>query len=60
LFQRGRGTGEFRTFDDRVMALTLRSAIDTAGARLIADPNLDMAAYTEALQDLFEHAVIAR
>ena len=57
LFTWGQEAGEFRPHNARVMAVTLRSAIDTFASELARDPSLDVAAYTAELQELFLHAV---
>ena len=56
IFLWGQQTGEFRKFDARIMAITLRGAVDTFGNHLGADPELDVAAYTGELTSLFLHA----
>lgn len=56
MFEWGQQTGEFRTFDTRVMAVTLRSAIDGFAGQLAMSPGLDVAAYTRELTDLFLRA----
>jgi len=57
LFDWGQEAGEFRPHNSRVMAVTLRSAIDTFAAELERDPDMDVDAYVAELQDLFVHAV---
>jgi AcrR family transcriptional regulator len=54
----GRQTGEFGDFDTRVMAISIRAAIDAVPPMLSADlsPGLDLTAYGEELADLFERA----
>ncbi len=56
MFEWGQETGEFRKFDSRVMAVTLRSAIDTFSGQLALNPRLDVAAYTRELTELFLRA----
>ncbi|MDX3104826.1 TetR/AcrR family transcriptional regulator [Nonomuraea angiospora] len=38
----GRRSGEFRDFDERTMAITIRGAIDAVPGRLIHEPGLDL------------------
>ncbi len=56
LFVWGQRTGDFRSFDPRVMALSLRRAIDGAAAQLVARPDLDLTHYADELVALFDHA----
>ncbi|NUT02251.1 MAG: TetR family transcriptional regulator [Hamadaea sp.] len=56
LFRHGQEVGEFRAFDQRVMALTLRAAIDAAVGELAARPDLDLDAYARELVALFDRA----
>ncbi|GAA5188156.1 TetR family transcriptional regulator [Rugosimonospora acidiphila] len=56
LFRRGQEAGEFRAFDPRVMAVTLRAAIDTAVTELAANPGLDLDGYARELVALFDLA----
>lgn len=56
MFVWGQQTGDFRAFDTRVMAVTLRAAIDSFGMQLAANPDLDTAAYGDELADLFLRA----
>ena len=56
MFEWGQQTGEFRAFDTRVMAVTLRSAIDGFAGQLTMSPGTDVAAYTRELTDLFLRA----
>ena len=52
LFRDGQETGEFRSFDPVVMAVTLRAAIDAAAGRADLDPH----DYAAELVALFTHA----
>jgi AcrR family transcriptional regulator len=52
----GQHTGEFGTFDTRVMATTIRAAIDAVPLLLSRDDDLDLTAYGEELADLFDRA----
>lgn len=56
LLRLGQEAGEFRDFDTRVMALTIRRAIDGTSPLLIANPELDVDHYTRELVTLFEYA----
>ena len=56
MFEWGQQTGEFRAFDTRVMAVTLRSAIDSFSGQLAINPDLDVAAYIRELTELFLRA----
>ncbi|WP_405061720.1 TetR family transcriptional regulator [Kribbella sp. NBC_01505] len=52
----GQRTGEFGDFDTRVMAISLRAAIDAVPAMLGRAEDLDLTMYGEELADLFERA----
>jgi TetR/AcrR family fatty acid metabolism transcriptional regulator len=53
-------SGEFRgDFDPRVMAQTIRAAIDAVPRRLAAEPDLDVDLYRRDLADLFDAATVA-
>lgn len=56
MFEWGQQTGEFRKFDTRIMAVTLRSAIDGFAGQLALAPAPDVAAYTRELTELFLRA----
>ena len=56
LLQVGQRTGDFRDFDTRVMAITIRAAIDALPSLLFADPNFDVKAHAEQLATLFDLA----
>jgi TetR/AcrR family transcriptional regulator, fatty acid metabolism regulator protein len=57
LLARFQGTGEFRAdFDPLVMALAIRSALDTVPAHLARDPDLDLEHYGRELAGLFDIA----
>ena len=56
LLRRGQHNGEFRAFDLRVMAVTIRHAIDVVPRLLAANPNLDGEAYARELVTLFDRA----
>jgi TetR/AcrR family transcriptional regulator, fatty acid metabolism regulator protein len=52
----GQQEGEFRDFSTRVMAVTIRSAIDSIPAQMILHPNLDLESYARELVTLFDLA----
>lgn len=56
MLRQGQQDGEFRDFDPRIMAITIRRAIDAVPPQLVADPTLDPAAYGRELADLFDRA----
>jgi TetR/AcrR family fatty acid metabolism transcriptional regulator len=56
ILRKGQHDGEFRAFDLRVMAVTIRRAIDTLPHLLAANPNLDVEAYARELVTLFDRA----
>lgn len=56
ILKKGQKDGDFRAFDTRVMALTIRAAIDRSAAQLAAEPGLDWKAYARELCVLFDHA----
>lgn len=52
----GQASGRLRVFDARVMAVTIKGALDRLLVQLTADPDLDLEAYGTELVALFEHA----
>lgn len=56
LFESGQREGAFRNFDNRVMAVTIRRAIDGFPPQLLANPDLDASAFAEELVTLFDRA----
>ena len=56
LLRKGQQEGEFRTFDLRVMAVTIRRAIDAIPPLFAANPNLDVESYARELVTLFDRA----
>jgi TetR/AcrR family fatty acid metabolism transcriptional regulator len=54
--RQGQEDGEFRAFDVRVMAVTIRRAIDAVAPLLAAHPHLDTASYARELVTLFDRA----
>jgi TetR/AcrR family transcriptional regulator, fatty acid metabolism regulator protein len=58
-FRHGQETGEFRSFDPRVMAVTVQAAIDDMFAYWATYPEHDLEAHARELADLFERATRA-
>ena len=56
LLRQGQEEGEFRAFDLRVMAVTIRRAIDAVAPLFAANPNLDVESYAQELVTLFDRA----
>lgn len=56
LLRKGQQGGEFRDFDVRVMAVTIRRAIDALPPLFIADPGLNPQEYARELVTLFDLA----
>jgi TetR/AcrR family fatty acid metabolism transcriptional regulator len=56
ILRKGQDTGEFRAFDLRVMAVTIRQAIDVVPRLLAANPHLDVETYARELVALFDRA----
>jgi TetR/AcrR family fatty acid metabolism transcriptional regulator len=56
ILRKGQQDGEFRAFDLRVMAITIRQAIDVVPRLLAANANLDVEAYARELVTLFDRA----
>ena len=52
----GQRTGEFRPFAVHVMVATIVEAVDVIPSQLVAEPDLDLAAYGETLVELFDRA----
>jgi AcrR family transcriptional regulator len=59
ILREGQARGEFREFDPRVMAITLRQALDGLATFVATDPDLDVDAYTSELVALFDRATRA-
>jgi AcrR family transcriptional regulator len=59
ILREGQTRGEFREFDPRVMAITLRQALDGLAAFVATDPDLDVESYTSELVALFDRATRA-
>ncbi len=56
LLRSGQEQGEFREFSTRVMAVTIRNAIDALSPQLAAYPDLDLKIYANELATLFNVA----
>lgn len=56
LLRQGQEEGEFRAFDLRVMAVTIRRAIDAVAPLFAAHPHLDTDSYARELVTLFDRA----
>lgn len=56
MLKSGQEHGEFREFSTRVMAVTIRNAIDSLAPILAADPKLDLKLYANELATLFNIA----
>jgi TetR/AcrR family transcriptional regulator, fatty acid metabolism regulator protein len=59
LLGEGQRTGELRWFSTRVMAVTIRAAVDAVGYRLAIERDLDLAPYASELATLFDRATRA-
>lgn len=59
IFAQGQRDGEFRGFATRVMAVSLRQAIDGALLEIVARPDVDLGAYAGELVELFDRATQA-
>lgn len=56
ILQLGRLTGEFREFSTRVMAVTLKQAVDGVLMQMSVHPDLDFDSYTRELAETFDIA----
>lgn len=56
IFQQGQADGEFRSFDTRTMAWTVRNLIDGINQRRAVEPDLDFEACTAEMVTLFDLA----
>jgi AcrR family transcriptional regulator len=56
LLRDGQERGEFREFSTKVMAVTIRTAIERIPPLLAADPSLDLKFYTNELATMFDLA----
>jgi AcrR family transcriptional regulator len=56
LLRQGQERGEFREFSTKVMAVTIRNAIERVPPLLAADPNLDLKFYRDELVTMFDLA----
>ena len=59
IYRRGQQTGELRSFDTRVMAVTVQAAIDSMFLYWATYPDHDLEAHANELADLFENATRA-
>jgi AcrR family transcriptional regulator len=59
LFATGQATGELRTFDPVIMAVTVRAAVDAAVERYASGGRVDLTAYAAELCETFDRAVAA-
>ncbi len=59
MFREGQQSGQFRSFDPRVMSITVQAAIDGMFAYWVTYPDHDLEAHADELADLFEHATRA-
>ncbi|MBB6173806.1 AcrR family transcriptional regulator [Nocardiopsis mwathae] len=57
LLSKGQENGEFRDFDPRVVAVTVRQGIEGALDQWARNPDLDLKAYTAELITLFDLAI---
>jgi TetR/AcrR family transcriptional regulator, fatty acid metabolism regulator protein len=60
LFRRGQQNGELRSFDPRVMAITVQAAIDEMFTYWATYPDHDLEVHADELADVFEHATRAQ
>lgn len=60
LLREGQRAGEFARFSTRVMAITIRAAIDAAAYQLAGDPSLDLKSIAKELAALFDRATRRR
>ncbi|MGE7673174.1 TetR/AcrR family transcriptional regulator [Lysinibacillus sp. NPDC094403] len=56
ILQFGQKNGEFRTFSTRVMAITIRQAIDALPPQIMMNPELNLDSYAKELITLFQLA----
>ncbi|MGH2583285.1 MAG: TetR/AcrR family transcriptional regulator [Dehalococcoidia bacterium] len=54
--EKGQRTGEFRPFAARIMAITIRAAIEAVPHLLVETPDFDLDAYAEELMQTFDAA----
>jgi TetR/AcrR family transcriptional regulator, fatty acid metabolism regulator protein len=52
----GQESGEFRTFDSRVMAISIRGAIENLAMYILTYPNIDVSDYAAELTSMFMRA----
>jgi AcrR family transcriptional regulator len=56
MLRHGQERGEFREFSTKVMATTIRNAIEVVPHLMAADPNLDLKSYIDELATMFDLA----
>ncbi|WP_152360439.1 TetR/AcrR family transcriptional regulator [Microlunatus speluncae] len=56
IFRAGQEAGQFREFSPRVMAIAVRRVIDGFSFQVLAHPQLDVAAFTAEVVELFDRA----
>jgi TetR/AcrR family transcriptional regulator, fatty acid metabolism regulator protein len=59
ILKRGQESGEFRSFDSRLMAISIRGAIENIAMYLLTYSDTDVAEYARELTELFMRATIA-
>ena len=59
ILRRGQSEGQFGEFSTRVMALAIRSVVDSLPPQLSADPDFDLDTYSRELVGLFDRATRA-
>jgi hypothetical protein len=60
MFVEAQAEGEFATFDARIMAATVLTALEGVPRELLSRPDLDAGEYGRELADLFERATSKR
>jgi hypothetical protein len=53
ILRSGQRSGDFRQFDPRVMARAIRNVVDGVPHHMLADPDLDLDAYSREIITLF-------
>jgi TetR/AcrR family transcriptional regulator, fatty acid metabolism regulator protein len=59
ILEEGQATGEFRQFDPRVMAISIRGAIENIAMYTLTYPDIDVNEYARELTEMFMRAVRA-
>lgn len=60
ILERGQKTGEFRRFDPRVMAISIRGSIENIAMYILTYPDIDVDDYARELAETFMRATRAR